>query len=76
MTDSTERLRRTKLFAEALDSLRIVPRILVTLYGLMTYQVVDWFMSLPDPNMAQAGLVSTIVGGSAAVFNFYVNTKK
>lgn len=40
----------------------------------MFYRVVEWFMALPDPNMAQAGLVSVVTGAGAAWFGLYVNS--
>jgi hypothetical protein len=40
----------------------------------MFYEVVQWFMALPDPNNAQAGLVSVVVGAGAAWFGLYVNS--
>jgi hypothetical protein len=33
-------------------------------------------MLLPDPNNAQAGLVSVVVGAGAAWFGLYVNSSK
>tara|TARA_R100001086_G_scaffold248034_1_gene183907 strand:- start:464 stop:610 length:147 start_codon:yes stop_codon:yes gene_type:complete len=33
-------------------------------------------MSLPDPNNAQAGFVSVVVGAGAAWFGLYVNGSK
>ena len=35
----------------------------------------QWFMALPDPNNAQAGFVSVVVGAGAAWFGLYVNSK-
>ena len=40
---------------------------------LVFYQTCTWFMNLPDPNNAQAGFVSVIVGAGAAWFGIYVN---
>ena len=37
------------------------------------YQTCHWFMNLPDPNNAQAGFVSVVVGAGAAWFGLYVN---
>ena len=34
-----------------------------------------WFMGLADPNNAQAGFVSVIVGAGAAFRGLYVNSK-
>lgn len=59
---------------ETLNKYRIVPRIIVTLYGYVFWCVATWFMSLPDPTAPQAAFVSTIVGASAAFFGLYVNS--
>ena len=59
---------------ENLDKLRIFPRLFITVYIWMFYDVVQWFMGLPDPTNQQAGLVSIIVGAGAAWFGLYVRT--
>jgi hypothetical protein len=56
------------------DSWRIVPRVLIALYGCMCYNVAEWFMGLVDPSMAQVTFVSTVWGAAAAWFAFYVNS--
>lgn len=56
------------------DKLRIFPRVFIIVYIYMFYNVVDWFMMLEDPNMAQAGLVSVVTGAGAAWFGLYVNS--
>lgn len=61
--------------AKAVDSWRIFPRIFITVYIYLLYEVVMWFMALEAPNMEQAGLVSVIVGAGAAWFGLYVNSK-
>ena len=58
---------------EKLDSWRIVPRALILSYMVVFYQTCSWFMNLPDPNDAQAGFVSVVVGAGAAWFGLYVN---
>jgi len=62
------------VLAAKLNELRIVPRAMLIMYMLVFYQVVQWFMALPDPNMAQAGLVSVITGAGAAWFGLYVSS--
>ena len=62
-------------FTETLDKLRLFPRLFITVYIWMFYDVVQWFMSLPDPTNQQAGLVSIIVGAGAAWFGLYVRSK-
>ena len=59
-----------------LSNWRTVPRIMMGLYGLVFYNTMQWFMSLPEPNNAQAGFVSVVVGAGAAWFGLYVNGKK
>ena len=59
---------------ERLDSWRIVPRALILSYMIVFYQTCNWFMNLPDPNNAQAGFVSVVVGAGAAWFGLYVNS--
>jgi len=58
---------------ERLDSWRIVPRLLILAYMVVFYQTCNWFMNLSDPNNAQAGFVSVVVGAGAAWFGLYVN---
>jgi len=58
------------------DRLRLFPRAFISVYIYLLYDVTEWFMLLEDPNMAQAGLVSVIVGAGAAWFGLYVNSGK
>ena len=60
--------------AKTVDAWRIFPRIFVTVYIILLYKVVIWFMELSEPNLEQAGLVSIIVGAMAAVFGIYAGT--
>ena len=60
--------------AKTIDAWRIFPRIFVTVYIVLLYKVVIWFMDIPEPNLEQAGLVSIIVGAMAAVFGIYAGT--
>lgn len=61
---------------EKLNSWRIVPRLLILSYMVVFYQTCNWFMNLSDPNNAQAGFVSVVVGAGAAWFGLYVNGGK
>jgi len=60
--------------AQIINRLRIIPRIIVTSYALIFWNVAEWFMALPDPSATQAAFVSTIVGAGAAFFGLYVNS--
>lgn len=55
---------------------RIFPRVFISMYIFLFYEVTMWFMSLPEPNASQAGLVSVVVGAGAAWFGLYVNSTK
>jgi hypothetical protein len=61
---------------EGLSAWRIIPRLLILSYMIVFYQTCNWFMALPDPNNAQAGFVSVVVGAGAAWFGLYVNGNK
>ena len=60
--------------AKTVDAWRIFPRVFVSVYIVLLYDVVTWFMTLEEPNMEQAGLVSIVVGAMAAVFGIYAGT--
>ena len=62
--------------AKAVDSWRIFPRIFISVYIVLLYQVVHWFMNLSDPNTQQAGLVSIVVGAGAAWLGLYTGSSK
>ena len=59
---------------KVVDKWRIVPRIMVLMYGYIFYEVSQWFMGLVAPTMPQATFVSVIVGAAAAFFGLYVNS--
>lgn len=60
--------------AQAVDSWRIWPRCFMTVYIILVYKVVTWFMNIPSPNLEQSGLVSVIVGAGAAWFGLYLGS--
>ena len=81
MKESETKTRKDKYrswidLAQAVDSWRIFPRIFITVYIVLLYQVVNWFMNLSDPNTQQAGLVSIVVGAGAAWFGLYTGSSK
>ena len=59
---------------EMLDNWRVIPRLLIFMYAVVFYQTMNWFMLLENPNNAQAGFVSVIVGAGAAWFGLYVKS--
>ena len=60
--------------AKTIDAWRIFPRVFVSVYIVLLYKVVTWFMDISEPNLEQAGLVSVVVGAMAAVFGIYAGT--
>ena len=60
--------------AKTIDAWRIFPRVFVGVYIYLLYAVVMWFMTLDEPNLEHAGLVSVVVGAMAAVFGIYAGT--
>jgi hypothetical protein len=60
--------------AKAVDSWRIFPRIFITTYIYLLYNVVVWYMNVPTPTMEQSGLVSIVVGAGAAWFGLYTGS--
>ena len=39
---------------------------------ILTYQAVHWFMGLPDPSVAQSGLVSVCMGALTGCFGIWM----
>ena len=62
--------------AKAIDAWRIFPRLFLTVYIVLLYKVVIWYMNLGAPTMEQSGLVSIVVGAGAAWFGLYTGTSK
>ena len=62
--------------ARAIDAWRIFPRMFLTVYIVLLYKVVIWFMELSAPSFEQSGLVSIVVGAGAAWFGLYTGSSK
>ena len=62
--------------AKTVDAWRIFPRVFVSVYIVLLYDVVTWFMTLEEPNLEQSALVSIVVGAMAAVFGIYAGTSQ
>ena len=58
---------------EAFLEWKILPRFMMLIMTLMSWRVVEWFMSLPDPSAAQAGLVSVVTGAMTGAFAVWMN---
>ncbi len=53
--------------------LKLLPRAMMIMMSLMSWRVVEWYMSLPDPSPAQAGLVSVVTGAMTGAFAVWMN---
>ena len=62
--------------AKAVDAWRIFPRLFLTVYIVLLYKCVIWYMNLADPTMEQSGLISIVVGAGAAWFGLYTGTDR
>ena len=63
--------------AKAVDAWRIFPRVFLTVYIVLLYKVVIWYMGIGTAvTMEQSGLVSIVVGAGAAWFGLYTGTSK
>ena len=60
--------------AATIDAWRIFPRAFITVYMILLYYSVMWFMGLGEPTAPQSALISTIVGAGAAWFGLYVKS--
>jgi len=57
--------------ADVIDAYRVIPRIILMGYGVLIYNMYQWFTLLDNPNTQQAAFVSTIIGAFSAVAGLY-----
>lgn len=60
--------------ADVIDAYRVFPRVFIGTYLYLLIEVTQWFMTIPEPNTSQAGLISVVVGAGAAWFGLYTST--
>ena len=63
----------TKL-ADALDKLRIFPRVFMGSYIWLLIEASDWFLKLDPPTLEQAGYMSVLIGAGIGWLSAYVNS--
>jgi hypothetical protein len=61
---------------QQLNEWRIIPRLLMLAMLVMTYRVVEWFMTLGAPTLEQAGLVSVMTGALTGAFGLFLGSGK
>ena len=59
--------------ATVLDDWKVLPRLMMLSVTILTYKAVLWFMTLPDPTVAQSGLVSVCMGALTGCFGIWMN---
>ena len=52
---------------------KILPRLMMIMMSISAWRVVEWFMLLPDPTNAQAGLVSVVTGAMTGAFAVWMS---
>ena len=62
--------------AKTIDAWRLFPRAFISVYMVLLYYSTMWFMELESPDLAQAGLISTVVGAGAAWFGLYTRSQR
>ena len=58
--------------ATIIDDYKVFPRLMMLVVTILTYQAVHWFMSLPDPSVAQSVLVSVCMGALTGCFGIWM----
>jgi|TARA_R100000995_G_scaffold70718_1_gene39303 hypothetical protein len=61
---------------ERLDKWRIIPRLIMLSLIVMTFRVIEWFISLPDPSLEQAALPSVMTGALTGAFAVFLGSGK
>jgi len=51
---------------------KIMPRLMMLVVTVLTYQVTHWYMGLPDPTIQQSGLVSVVMGALTGCFGIWM----
>lgn len=67
-------VERVKITPELINRWRVIPRIAMLFYFVLSWKTASWFMALTAPTMEQAGFAGAIVSAAAVWFGFYVNS--
>ena len=76
MNDHTKQSNNFFCISFALDKWRIIPRLIMLSLIVMTYRVIEWFISLPDPSLEQAALPSVMTGALTGAFAVFLGSGK
>lgn len=54
-------------------SYNLLPRFMMIAMTIMSWRVVEWFMTLQDPTTQQSALVSVVTGAMTGAFAVWLN---
>ena len=60
-------------WAYRIDLYRVVPRIVMLVYGFSSWRIAEWFMALKEPSGAHGAFVSVVAGIAPLLFQFYAS---
>jgi hypothetical protein len=62
--------------SEVLNALRVMPRVLVGVYGLYGIYIVEWYMKLPvaERTMEASGFAAIVLSAFAKLCHWYMGT--
>jgi peptidoglycan biosynthesis protein MviN/MurJ (putative lipid II flippase) len=63
---------KVKMVKQHFDDWKVMPRLMMLVVTLLTYQVTHWYMGLPDPTIQQSGLVSVVMGALTGCFAIWM----
>lgn len=61
-------------FAEVTDAFRIFPRLFLTGYGFLCWELAKWVMARPDISASQSAFATAIIGLAVPLTAFYMQT--
>ena len=63
---------KVKMVKQHFDDWKVMPRLMMLVVTLLTYQVTHWYMGLPNPTIQQSGLVSVVMGALTGCFGIWM----
>ena len=75
-TPEQARINRGRSNNGKIPAVEDTPRLMMIMMSISAWRVVEWFMTLPDPTPAQAGLVSVVTGAMTGAFAVWLGHEK
>ncbi len=67
-------IEKIKQIADAMNYLRLFPRLFMGVYIVILYDASNWFILLDKPSIEQAGYMSVLIGAGIGWFAAYCNS--